>query len=183
MKKIIFILVSILIVGSLFGFVTIKNQSSSTAVSAIERYGSKVNEIVNEKDYYDGKVIVFTQASISQKGFTLSHAYVKKTLFGWKCINTTLGGHGGSIELSSVYYNLNNRIKLITGYVADDNISKVEIKVNNKIINPELISINGVRLWTLYLDNNLNPNSINVCGKTEKDNVIRDIDLSGFISL
>ncbi|GFP76131.1 hypothetical protein [Clostridium fungisolvens] len=183
MRKIFFILMSMLIVCSLIGFVTIKNQSSSTAVSAIERYGSKVNEIVSEKDYYDGKVIVFTQDSISQKGFTLSHAYVKKTLFGWKCINTTFGGHGGSVLLSSGYYKLNNNIKLITGYIADNNISKVEIKVNDEIINPELISINGVRLWTLYLDNDLDLQSINVYGKTEKDAVIRDINLSEFISI
>ncbi|GKU24957.1 hypothetical protein [Clostridium folliculivorans] len=183
MRKIFFILISILIAGSIIGFITIKNQSSSTVVSAIERSGSKVNQIVSAKDYYDGKVIVFTDGSINSKGFSLNHAYVKRTLFGWKCIDTTFGGHGGSSELSSGYYSLNDKIRLITGYVADNNISKVEIKVNDKIINPELISINGIRLWALYLDNNLSIKSINVIGKTENHNVIRDLNLSEFISI
>lgn len=178
MRKIFFILISILIAGIIIHFVIIKNQSSYTVVSAIERSGSKVNQIVSEKEYHNGKVIVFTQDSIDSKGFTLYHAYVKKTLFGWKCEDATMGGHGGSSELSSGYYKINNSIRLITGYAADNNISKVEVTVNDKIITPKLISINDVRLWTLYLNDNLDQQSIKVSGKTEKDDVVRDLNLS-----
>lgn len=182
MKKTL-IIAPILLICLIVGFTVLKNESSPTIIEALKKSGAKVNTIIDEKDVDGGKVIVFAQEEISDKGFMLCSQYLKKTLLGWKFINGERGGHGGSKQLSSGYYKFDNNTRLITGYVADKNISKVDIKIDDNIVNPEMITINNVRLWILYLDNTINPKEINVIGKTEKGDIVRKIDLTSFISL
>lgn len=183
MKKILTILISTLLICLIIIFTALKSQSSPTITEALQKRGIKVHTIVNEKDVDGGKVIVFTQKDISDKGFTLYSEYVKKTLFGWKSIDGERGGHGGNEQISSGYFKFDNKIRLTTGYVADSDILKVNVEIDDNIVNPEMIMINNVRLWVLYIENSIDPMKINVIGKTKKGNIVRNIDLTRFISL
>lgn len=182
MRKQLIILSCLLFIAFFIFFLGFRITTYSNEISAIESETYKPITVLNEKKLNNGKIILYTTEDISLNGFSLNSAFVKETFNRWKC--ELISGHGGSTTMSSGYFTYDNN-RVITGYVADKDIFKIEINIDDTTISPKMKIINDVRVWSIYLNEyeiDKNENNIIVIAKGKNDEEIERIDLKAYIN-
>jgi hypothetical protein len=178
MKKKVILIVSVLIVVSMF-FMLRSNGSSKTIEEAINPFGTNQVNIIHEEKNDKGSIVF----SYNSSDDSLSTVVVRKTIGGYKAVYS---GVHGDIKMVSEMFGLSNiyfpaiektELPVYFGLIGDPDISKVKIieKKRNAEGEAKIINANGTRIWLIYM-NQFEGSDFDIIGLSKDNKELVKID-------
>ena len=167
MKKRLFIIVSILILGLVFGiYLFHTNKGAGTVIEAIEQSGRHVNLMIHQEKVQNG-VVIFFKSDVGNE-YSLNSGFVKQGLFGWKWV-----WGGGFSGYSGQYFpsDVGTPFPLLFGEIKSQGIEQVKIfdKEHKETKVAKVVGTDNNRIWFLFLDKSDGPDFeiVNLSNKGE----------------
>lgn len=155
MKKKVILIVSVLIIVSLFLVIKF-NGGERTVEEAINTSSLKPISIIHEEKNDKGTIVF----SYTSSGNGLYTAVLKKGIRGYKTIYSSVQGDikfvSDKLGMSHTYFpNIENTaLPIYFGLIGNSDISKVKIieKKRNIESQAKIINANGTRIWLVYMN-------------------------------